>query len=238
MMRTRGSTRGLAGHGTSRTGCVLIDLLLGSNAAGQAKAKIIDYSLAFFNLESPVLLVPLAMSPMKLHPEGNPKPELIPLDVPVPPQLAEALGYHGKRRFVCFHWELGGEALLFNDGRHLGIGCRAGFVAYLNHRTVRPHFARYREMETTYTLVIDRTNNLAGVLQIRALRPFLKRQRSRPPELTPEQTETAQHPSERRPVKGRRKRRIHPSTVRPSREERRQAVADMVSYLNRWPQVE
>src|SRR5260221_514912 len=74
------------------------------------------------------------MHPDEQHPEGDPKPELIPLEVPVPPGLAAVFGYRADSRFVGFRWEPSGDNVIFDDGQHLGTGHGWAFIAYRNHR--------------------------------------------------------------------------------------------------------
>ena len=141
------------------------------------------------------------VSPEAPHPEGEPKPDLIALEVPVPPGLAAAFGYRYGARFVTFHWEPGGDDVFFDDGRHSGTGDGRSFLAYLRHRHVALHLDPFNfggsDEEADYVLVLDREQDLASVIPIAAARTFLKSQHSPPPELTPDQLEQARRRSPR-----------------------------------------
>src|SRR5437016_2755356 len=106
------------------------------------------------------------------HPEGEPKPEIILLDVPVPPSLAGVFGYRGQSRFVSFHWEPSGDDVWFDDGRCSGTGDGRGFLAYLRHRHVASHLEPYNlggsDTEADHAFVIDTDRDLAGVMPVAA----------------------------------------------------------------------
>ena len=45
---------------------------------------------------------------------------LTPLNIPVPPVLAKALGYKGEARYVSFQWTPYGDEADYSDGRLSG----------------------------------------------------------------------------------------------------------------------
>lgn len=181
------------------------------------------------------------MCPLDRHPDGEPKPDLIPLDVPVPPGLARVFGYRERARFVSFHWEPSGDDVFFDDGRRSGTGDGRGFLAYVRHRHVAPHLEPYDlggcDREADHVFVIDQELDLAGVVPIAAARRFLKSQLPPLPPLTPEQMEAARHAVDEAVAQGWREVRVDPDAVRRIMEERRQALEQMLSYLERWPHV-
>jgi hypothetical protein len=67
-----------------------------------------------------------------------------PLDVPVPPMLAGALGYDRPAdlaaRFVAFYWKESGDELMWDDGRNTSTASWLGWSAYTEHSTTSPHF--------------------------------------------------------------------------------------------------
>ena len=59
-----------------------------------------------------------------------------PLSIPVPPGLAKILGYSGPCRYVGFYWMLGGEEVIYDDGRCSGTAARSIFLAFCRHPVV------------------------------------------------------------------------------------------------------
>ncbi len=74
-----------------------------------------------------------------------PEPErvLIPLSIPVPPELGRTLGYPGVARLVGFCWQPAGDELEYDDGRLAGAGDWRPWLLYTRHRAVAPHLAPY-----------------------------------------------------------------------------------------------
>ena len=181
------------------------------------------------------------MHPEDRHPEGEPKPELIPLEVPVPPGLATVFGYRAGSRFVGFHWEPSGDDVIFDDGWHLGTGHGWAFIAYRNHRAVSPHLEPYNlgysDAAAEHVLVIDREHDLAGIIPIAAARTFLKSQYPPPPELTPEELELARRALIEAVAQGWREQKVDSDAVARIMAERRKAIEQMKAYLDRWPHV-
>jgi len=154
------------------------------------------------------------MHPHNRPSEGEPNPELIPLDVPVPPGLAHVFGYRGAARFVGFHFEPSGDDVLLDDGRQFGTGDAWSFLVYRRHPAVAPHLEPYNlgysDMEAAHVLVIDRSHDLAGIIPVAAARPFLKRQHPPPPHLSPQQLDAARRAIERTLVRGWQEQRLDP----------------------------
>jgi len=169
--------------------------------------------------------------------QGDPKPDLIALAAPVPPDLARVFGYRGTAQFVGFRWEPGGEDIKFDDGKHSGRGDMDSWLAYLQHPAVYPHLDGYRDLETAHALVIDRVHHLAGVIPIACVRMFLKQQYPPDSQMKPEQLAQSRHSIERTLVKGCQEQPVE-GAVRRHIRERRIALAKMMSYLDRWPHVE
>jgi hypothetical protein len=82
------------------------------------------------------------------------------LSVPVPPGLAEAIGYRGEARWVAFHWEPCGDESFYDDGRSSGTGAPWPYLAFARHPVVAPAIAPYdlgsSDSEARECLVLDR----------------------------------------------------------------------------------
>jgi hypothetical protein len=55
--------------------------------------------------------------------------DLTPIQVPVPPMLAKAIGYKGEARFVSFQWTPNGDEAEYSDGRRSATGNWQAFLA-------------------------------------------------------------------------------------------------------------
>ena len=104
--------------------------------------------------------------------EHNPS-ELIPLPIPVPPDLAEAFGYPGDSRFVGVSWQPAGDEVVYHDGRSFGTGDPWAFLVYIRHRVVAPHLEPYNlgssDCEATHCLIIDRQEHRAAIAVVAVL---------------------------------------------------------------------
>jgi hypothetical protein len=85
---------------------------------------------------------------------------LTPLNVPVPPMLAKAIGYTGDARYVAFKWTPYGDEALYNDGRLSATGNWQAFLAYIQHPAVSPLLSEYdlgsSDSEARHCLILDR----------------------------------------------------------------------------------
>lgn len=106
------------------------------------------------------------------------------LFVPVPPQLAEAVGYTGQvfghpldARWVALHWERGGDEVVHDDGRASGTGEYSGYLAFVEHPMVAVHLRRYdfgsSDTSPHHYLLLDRTENRLYALPVQFARQFL-----------------------------------------------------------------
>jgi hypothetical protein len=130
---------------------------------------------------------------MTQHASSLPEQEgLLPLSIPVPPSLAEALGYGGEERFLALWWEAAADAIMWSDGRTTTSGWRHGFLAYVQHPQVEPYLAPYdlgsREAPAAHYLLLDLVDQQAYIGTAGQVTRFL-RDYTPKPELTPEQVE-------------------------------------------------
>jgi hypothetical protein len=95
---------------------------------------------------------------------------LIPLGLPVPPQLEEVLGYKGRSRWVAFFWTKRGSELLADDGYFSDACAKTAWSAYTEHPTVNPalknfHFGGGGRVAEVYLLLDRRERRLyAGAI--------------------------------------------------------------------------
>ena len=101
------------------------------------------------------------------------------IDVPVPPMLEQAVGYHGDARFFAIYWGAGDEAY-FNDGRTSATGHPHGYLCYIRHPAVGPELSRVNMGSSDYEaeswIVIDRRHRRAYVASVLEARRFLREQ--------------------------------------------------------------
>jgi hypothetical protein len=85
---------------------------------------------------------------------------LIPLQAPVPPMLATAIGYNGNAQYVAFKWTPYGDEALYNDGRLSATGNWQAFLAYIQHPAVSSLLSEYdlgsSDSEARHCLILDR----------------------------------------------------------------------------------
>jgi len=177
-------------------------------------------------------------------PDNDPEAGPVPLDVPVPPGLAEAVGYAGDARYVGFYWIPGGDEIVYDDGMTSGTGNPWAWLAFKRHRNVAPHLEEYNlgysDLEAEHALIVDRDHDLASVALIRAAHQFLRAQHPPPPEPTPyEREELERHLQEmvERVQQGSREVKVDPEVIRQAMEKRRQDIARILAYLDAWPEV-
>jgi hypothetical protein len=120
---------------------------------------------------------------------------LSPLNVPVPPMLAQAIGYTGDARFVSFQWTPYGDETDYSDGRTSATGNWQAFLAYIHHPAVSPLLRDYdfgsSDSEAKHALVLDRENNALYVAPVKETEKFLKEQWPKEPPIRMSQEEYA-----------------------------------------------
>ena len=118
------------------------------------------------------------------------------LPLPVPPRLAEALGYPGAAAWVSFCWQPAGDEVEYDDGRLAGTGEGHAYLRYIRHRAVAPHLAPYElgssDAPARHRLVLDRQERKLYVATDQEARAHLRAQWS-PLEVRPASSWTAEH---------------------------------------------
>jgi hypothetical protein len=172
-----------------------------------------------------------------MQPDEKERTDWIRLDVPVPPPLAELIGYRGEARWVAFYWGPCGDESFYDDGRTSGTGSSSAYQAYVWHPAVAPKVAVYNlgssDFEAAEWLVLDRIELVLHVAPARVAKRFLARQH--PPlsgrQPTPEEGLVSTladllDPSRWREVP------IDPAAVERAMREERQAMTVMKAYLD------
>jgi hypothetical protein len=106
------------------------------------------------------------------------------LNIPVPPMLAEVMGYTGSSfgqpldaRYVGFYWERAGDETCYMDGRYSGTGEFTGFLAFVEHPRVAVHLLHCdfgsSEEAPRHVLVLDRTEQKLYALPVKFAQQFL-----------------------------------------------------------------
>lgn len=161
-----------------------------------------------------------------------------PIDLPLPPELAEAFGYSGDARFVGFYWSPCGDEVVHTDGRSSGTGQSWTFLTYRRHRAVTPLLAGwnlgYSDRDAEHCLLIDRERNRASVAPLSAAREFLEAQHSPVPALTPGEA-AALRERIKRALEEWRSRPVDPAAVQRLMDEQRGRTGRMVSFLDMCP---
>jgi hypothetical protein len=113
---------------------------------------------------------------------------LTPLNVPVPPMLARAIGYTGKARFVSFQWTPYGDETDYSDGRVSATGNWQAFLAFIQHPAVSPHLKDYdfgsSDSEAKHALILDQKELTLFVAPVREAEKFLSEQWPKVPPVT------------------------------------------------------
>jgi hypothetical protein len=121
------------------------------------------------------------------------------LYVPVPPMLAEAIGYTGQMfghpldaRWVGFYWEMSGDEVMYDDGQASGTGEYTGYQAFVDHPKVAVHLRHFdfgsSETRPRHYLLLDRSEHRLYALPVRLAQQFLQlqwREQGRPSENQP-----------------------------------------------------
>jgi hypothetical protein len=105
---------------------------------------------------------------------------LTPLQAPVPPMLAKAIGYTGEAQYVSFHWTPYGDETDYSDGRITATGSWQAFLAYIQHPAVSPHLQDYdlgsSESEAKHVLILDREKHELLIALVKEGQKFLTEQ--------------------------------------------------------------
>jgi hypothetical protein len=103
-----------------------------------------------------------------------------PLNVPVPPMLAKAIGYTGNGRFVSFQWTPYGDETDYSDGRVSATGNWQAFLAFIHHPAVSPQLKHYdfgsSDSEAKHALILDQEKQALYVAPVRQAEKFLAEQ--------------------------------------------------------------
>ncbi len=95
---------------------------------------------------------------------------------PVPPMLAEAVGYTGQSRFVAIHWG-GGDEAYYDDGMISATGEYAPYLLYLRHPAIWPHLVGFNfgnsDEDATHWLLLDREEEVAYAGAVRDVHALL-----------------------------------------------------------------
>jgi hypothetical protein len=106
---------------------------------------------------------------------------LTPLNVPVPPMLAKAIGYTGKARFVSFLWTPYGDEAEYSDGRVTATGNWQAFLAYIQHPAIYPYLQDYdlgsSETEAKHALLLDLEEFALYIAPVKEVKEFLSHQK-------------------------------------------------------------
>ena len=160
------------------------------------------------------------------------------VDIPLPPELSQTLGYRGPARFVGFFWSPLGDQLVSTDGRSSGTAQSWAFLTYRRHRAVAPLLNPFdlgsSEEDATHMLIIDRERNLARIAPVAEARAFLESQHPPAPILTPEQQAAFDRELTRLLAEWREKPVEHEAIAREMQEQRGR-VARMVAWLDMCP---
>lgn len=168
------------------------------------------------------------------------KPQLIPLEVPVPPEAVRTFGYPGGARFVGFLWEPAGDEVVYDDGQLSGIGASHAFLTYRRHPAVVPHLETYdlgySDLEAAHCLILDRELSRAVIATRADARAFLRGQHAPPSatELSPSDLEEARSLPEGAFATGWQEVTIDPAKIRAAMTEERRSISEMVTYLDRF----
>jgi hypothetical protein len=106
--------------------------------------------------------------------------DLTPLNVPVPPMLAKAMGYRGNARYVSFQWTPYGDEADYSDGRGSGTGDWQAFLAFIHHPAVSPRLQGYdlgsSDSEAKHVLILDQEQQILFIAPARDAEKFLQEQ--------------------------------------------------------------
>jgi hypothetical protein len=105
---------------------------------------------------------------------------MIPLPVPVPPLLEQALDYPGQARLVAFFWSPIGDGAVYDDGLRSSEGDWVTYLTFVEHPKVEPHLRSFdlgsSESEARQWLVLDREARTLSVLPAQEAALLLQQQ--------------------------------------------------------------
>lgn len=114
---------------------------------------------------------------------------LVPLAVPVPPMLEEALDYIGTARLVAFYWTPMGDEAEYNDGVQSGDGEWPAYLSFVQHPKVEPQLRPYdlgsSECEARHWLVLDREARALYALPVQTAAALVHQQWATRPDAPP-----------------------------------------------------
>jgi hypothetical protein len=159
------------------------------------------------------------------------------LEVPVPPRLAELIGYRGKARWVAFYWTACGDESFYNDGQVSGTGHSWPYLEFLRHPAVAPSLTPFNlgssDFEATECLILDRDERVLHVAAVRSARGFLHRQHPPLPELPPGALQRAETSlADLLDLRTWQEVKIDQAAVERAMSEERREIAEMVAFLN------
>ena len=125
--------------------------------------------------------------------QGKELKGLTPVNIPVPPMLALAIGYKGKAQYVSFQWTPYVDEAEYSDGRLSATGDWQAFLAYVQHPAVSPLLEGYdlgsSESEAKHALILDREHFQAFIAPVRDAERFLTEQWPHVPQVRMSQEE-------------------------------------------------
>ncbi len=161
-----------------------------------------------------------------------------PIDLPIPPDLCQALGYRGDARYVSFYFSPCGDEAVYSDGRSMGSAATWAYLAYRRHRAVDPILRGwnlgYSDLDAEYCLIIDREASRASVAPRDEAAEFLHSQHPSAPALSPEEMEAFSRRLDGLAARLR-EAPVHMDAVMREVDEQRGRVGRMVSFLDMCP---
>jgi hypothetical protein len=159
------------------------------------------------------------------------------LNIPVPPGLAQAIGYRGEARWVAFHWESCGDESFYDDGRNSGTGSPWAYLAFVRHPVVAAEIAPYdlgsSDSEARECLVLDRGKDVLYAAPVRSARAFLVEQHPPLPELTAEELSALRDHVDSLSTEWREEIvQVSPAEIARAMEEERTATKAIVDFLD------
>jgi hypothetical protein len=162
-----------------------------------------------------------------------------PVDLPLPPDLAETFGYRGKARYVSFAWSPTGDELVVDDGRSSRSGESWSFLVWKRHPAVAPLLAGFQlgasDRRAEHVLILDRLANRASIAPLNEGLTFVEAQHPPPPRLSRREAEALRQGLEAFLEEDRRQQDIDPAEIQRAMVEQRGRVGRMISWLDMAP---